>query len=508
MATPISRNILNQETNARFWAQSGYKVGQRLDPKNPLDKAKMPVWMDIFRKVSAEADAGTLVTTYDRVEVAQPLADAEIASAVAAMHVDEAAKSPDPTTAQQHASAAATATQVVAQKLIEAASNQRPTVSPKLEQDAAREAAKTPPPPHAPAVDQIAHAQMQNGQNEKLLRPEQDPWDSRYVPPPTSKSPREQPPAQPSKSPPPEILYKETNARFWNRTRYKPGQKLDMSDPQDRSMSKTWMDILQEVEREANEGRLTFTSPELVAPDGARPPPPRSMQPRPTSPAPMQQPMPPPMQPPRQPGMQQPMQPSMQPWPSPGMQQPGMQPWPPPGMQQPWSPPGMQRPMPPGMQRPGMEQPGMQPWPPPGMQRPMPPPGMQRPGMQPWPPPGMQQPMQPGMQPDMQPPMRPGMQPPMPSAPSEGPPPPSPMEGAPMPPIEPTTEGAPAEAGMSKGKIALIVLGLAGAAGIAYAVTRKPAPVGRTVSFRPRSKSTMATGAPSFAFSPARGGRS
>jgi hypothetical protein len=58
---------------------------------------------------------------------------------------------------------------------------------------------------------------------------------------------------------------------------------------------------------------------------------------------------------------------------------------------------------------------------------------------------------------------------------------------------------------MSGGTIALIALGLAGAAGIAYAVTRKPA--GRTVSFRPRAKSTMAATGVSSAFPPSRGGR-
>ena len=429
MATPISRDTLNQETNARFWA-TGYRPGHKLDPKNPTDKAMMPVWMDIFRKVSAEAEAGTLVTTYDRPEVAQLLADAEIANAVAAMHVDEAAKASDPAIAQQHTAAAATASQVSSLKLSAAAANQPPTVSPKVVQDAAREAAKTPPPPHAPAADHIAHTQTQkppqNGQpqNGKVLRPEEDPWGARYVP--TSKSPREQPPAQPSKSPRErpsrDVLVKESNLRFWLRTNWKPGQKLDMSNAQDREMSKIWMEIFGEVQREANEGRLTFTNPELApAPNGVRPPPSRPMPP------PMQQPMPPP-----------------------GMQPPGMQPWPPPGMQQPMPPP----------------QPGMQP----GMQQPM------------WPTPG---------------------------APTEGgPPPPSPTE-APTP-TEPTTEGAPAEAaGMSTtAKIALGVAGLVGLAAVVYGVTRKPAPAGRTVSFRPRSKSTMAAAdVPSYAFPPARGAR-
>ena len=473
MATPISKDTLNKETNARFWTSTGHRPGQKLDPKNPTDKAMMPVWMDIFRKVSAEADAGALVTTYDRPDVVQALADAEIASTVAALHVNEAAKDPDPAIAQQHTAAAATAAQVVAQKLSEAAANQPPSVSLKVVQDAIREAAKTPPPPNAPAADQIAHAQMQNG-NGPQLRPEQDPWDSRYVP--TSKSPREQPPAQPSPreqpraQPPREVLTKETNVRFWNRTHYKPGQKLDMSIAEDRKQSKIWMEIFGEVQREADEGRLTFTNPELAPSPGARPPsrpmmPPMLPMPpmQPAPPSAMQPPMPP--MPPRPPGVQRPMSPSGAPDPWwPGMQQP-MQP----GMQQPMQP-GMQRPMPPGMQQP------MQP----GMQRPMPP------GMQP----GMQRPMQPSMQQ----PMRPEA-----PLPTEGGPPPSfPTEGA---------DSAPAEAGMSKGTIALIVLGLASAAGVAYAVTRKPAPAGRTVAFRPRAKSTLTATGTSSAFPPSRGGR-
>src|SRR5262245_42519281 len=108
MATAISRDILNKATNARFWAQTKYKPGLKLDPKKPHDKAKMRVWMDILRKVQAEAEAGTLLTTYDKLEVAQPLADAQLASTVAAAHVDAAAKA-DPVTAQQHVSAATTA---------------------------------------------------------------------------------------------------------------------------------------------------------------------------------------------------------------------------------------------------------------------------------------------------------------------------------------------------------------------------------------------------------------
>ena len=488
MATPISRDILNEETNARFYAQSGLKPGYKLDPKNPTDKAYMPVWRDIYRKVKAEADAGTLVTTYDRPEVAQPLADAELASTVAAVHVDAGAKSSDPAMAQQHAAAAATAMQVAAQKLREAAANQPPIVSPKLMQDAVKEAAKTTPPPHAPAADQIAHAQTQNGKNGQLLRPEDDPWaGQRYVP--KSKSPPEQTPAQPSKSPRErpsrEVLYRETNNRFWLRHGYKRGQKLDMSDPKDLEMSKIWNDIFREVQREANAGRLTFTSPELVpTPNGVRPelaPTPNGTRPPPSRPTPP------------------PSPPTQQTTPPPDMatQLPSWLPS--------WLIPGMQQPV----QRP-VQQPVQQP-----VQPVQPVQQMQR----------MQQLRQ--MQQMQQLRQMQQMQSRTPSIQTEAAPSPSSSTqetpttqstegGSPTTETttvmtetetEPTTEGAPAETtGMSGGTIALIVLSLVGAAGVTYAVTRKPA--GRTVAFRPRAKSTRAaTSAPSFAFPPSRGGR-
>src|SRR6185436_12473905 len=129
---------------------TGYKPGQALDPKNPTDNTKIPVWLDMFRKVKAEADAGNLVTTYDHPVVAQNISDAAVADQVAAIHVDAAAKAIDPQDAQAHTQAAVTANQVSTQKTDEAAQHQPPTVSPKLEQDAAKEAAKTPPPapPH------------------------------------------------------------------------------------------------------------------------------------------------------------------------------------------------------------------------------------------------------------------------------------------------------------------------------------------------------------------------
>jgi hypothetical protein len=51
-------------------------------------------------------------------------------------------------------------------------------------------------------------------------------------------------------------LVKETNERFWARTNYKPGRKLDMSDPSDRKMSKIWLLLYDEVR--GHRDRATF----------------------------------------------------------------------------------------------------------------------------------------------------------------------------------------------------------------------------------------------------------
>jgi hypothetical protein len=45
------------------------------------------------------------------------------------------------------------------------------------------------------------------------------------------------------------VLTDTTNAAFWTITKYKPGRNLDMSDPKDREMSKTWIQIYEDVKR-------------------------------------------------------------------------------------------------------------------------------------------------------------------------------------------------------------------------------------------------------------------
>ena len=75
--------MLDHETDARFWAQTNYRPGQKLDAANPTDRAMMKVWSDIFAKVKREDDAGRLVLTYNHPAVEHHLDEAVAAGAVA-----------------------------------------------------------------------------------------------------------------------------------------------------------------------------------------------------------------------------------------------------------------------------------------------------------------------------------------------------------------------------------------------------------------------------------------
>lgn len=330
MATPISRDILDQETDARFWAQTGYKPGQKLDPQNPTDKAMASVWLDIFNKVKREADAGTLVTTYDHPEVAQNLSDAAVANKAASMHVDMAASAPNATAAQQNVGYAAAAQQISTQKSRDAASKQPPTVNPEIVKDASQEAAKNPPPPQASSSDHIAHehAHRHAHAHAQAVHAEAE--------------------AAKASSPPLAALYKETNSRFWSSTHYKPGVNLDMSDPQDAKMAKTWMHIFHQVQAEAAAGTLALTGPEPAPSPMPPAPPPPTPVPSTSAPSTVAPPATPPMALPARPPMAPPPmypRPPMQPYPYPPPgSRPPMQPYPP-GRPPMGPPPGGQPPM-------------------------------------------------------------------------------------------------------------------------------------------------------------------
>jgi hypothetical protein len=82
------QKALYAEADARFWAQTGYKPGQKLDPKNPLDAKMIPTYANIYSKVLREWQTGKLEWTFAKPAVVQLINDAKDLSAAAAAHMD------------------------------------------------------------------------------------------------------------------------------------------------------------------------------------------------------------------------------------------------------------------------------------------------------------------------------------------------------------------------------------------------------------------------------------
>ena len=139
-AAPPTKAALDAEADARFWAQTGYKPGQKLDAHDVTDRQMAKVWTDVRAKVQAEADAGTIAFTYDSPRVKQLLADAAVAHKAAVAHVDAAVRAPDPQARDQNAAAAAQAMQVAAIRAKQAAALQPPVASPQVADAAATSA--------------------------------------------------------------------------------------------------------------------------------------------------------------------------------------------------------------------------------------------------------------------------------------------------------------------------------------------------------------------------------
>lgn len=137
----IAKNVLDRETDARFWGQTGYKIGQKLDPHIPADKAMAKVWLDIFNKVKRENDQGRLVLTYNKPGVERHLNEAANAQAAAIDNLHAAASADDPAVAQVHTVAAQQAANAATVNAQTAAAQQPPTVSPELAHLAGTEAA-------------------------------------------------------------------------------------------------------------------------------------------------------------------------------------------------------------------------------------------------------------------------------------------------------------------------------------------------------------------------------
>lgn len=159
-----SRDVLDKETDARFWAQMHYKVGQKLDPNNAADRAMVKAWLDIFHKVEAEDMTGHLVTTYDHPEVAKLLEDAKHARQAAEGHYEQAHDPwADKATVDQRVKDAHDANKASKDAASKAAAYQPPTVSPQVAQtsvdDAHRAVGQQPPPSTVPGRGHLSWSQ-------------------------------------------------------------------------------------------------------------------------------------------------------------------------------------------------------------------------------------------------------------------------------------------------------------------------------------------------------------
>lgn len=152
--------VIDKETDARFWAQTGYKPGIKLDMSIPTDRTQGLVWNAIHAQVVAEDQAGKLRLTYNHPTVQQGIANAKAADAVTAANLELAKHAGDPTTRDARIRAAADA-QARGQANANAVQQaQQHEVAPgDVATKAAQDAAANPPPSDAGADHHLAHHQ-------------------------------------------------------------------------------------------------------------------------------------------------------------------------------------------------------------------------------------------------------------------------------------------------------------------------------------------------------------
>lgn len=148
----FSKDVINRETDARFWAQTGYKPGQPLHPSDPVDRSMIPTWRHIFVQVQKEADAGKLVLTYNHPDVERHLDAAEISSHAAQGHIDAAKSEPNSDRRSAHHAAADDLLHAAAKSAHAAADLQPTSVSPHVAEIGAHDAARAVGAPAPRAV--------------------------------------------------------------------------------------------------------------------------------------------------------------------------------------------------------------------------------------------------------------------------------------------------------------------------------------------------------------------
>jgi hypothetical protein len=154
---PATQDRLYHEADARFWAQTGYQPGKRLDPHNALDAKMIPAWQSIYAEVLRLYEAGILAWTYNDPTMIGMINDAAAHSAgvVGALDVAHSASPAAPV----HADALKTAGahHDAAQAITKAAGSQLPksALHPPVVAAAHRAAADVAanPPPIASVAD-------------------------------------------------------------------------------------------------------------------------------------------------------------------------------------------------------------------------------------------------------------------------------------------------------------------------------------------------------------------
>jgi hypothetical protein len=71
-----SRRDVIQETNARYWVGTGYKLGEALNPKDPTDRMHAKRWLDTYRDLMQQDARGTLTLLHKDPSFAQSLNNA------------------------------------------------------------------------------------------------------------------------------------------------------------------------------------------------------------------------------------------------------------------------------------------------------------------------------------------------------------------------------------------------------------------------------------------------
>ena len=151
--TPKIQAELYAEADARFWAQTGLRPGKKLDPKNWIDQAFVPVWSAAYDRVLNEWKHGKLVKTYDHPAVVSLIDKAAELFHKASTFVQNALATPELDVKNAYATKAKDAHDQANAATTLAATYQPPTVSPALADKAAQQVySQVAAPPMAVAV--------------------------------------------------------------------------------------------------------------------------------------------------------------------------------------------------------------------------------------------------------------------------------------------------------------------------------------------------------------------